>query len=49
MNMKQKSKQANEAHKLALLKRAVAGWNADGRPGRVVVVKKPAPQSKGTK
>lgn len=55
MNMKRKTKQGSKAapqvkaDKLELLKRAVAGWKADGRPGGIVVVKKPASSGKGEK
>lgn len=46
--MKRKTKQGSKADRLELLKRAVAGWKADGRPGGIVVVKKSGPHSKGT-
>ena len=49
MNMKRKTKQGSKADKLELLKRAVVGWKADGRPGGIVVVKKPASSGKGEK
>ena len=49
MSMKRKTKQGSKADKSELLKRAVAGWKADGRPGGIVVVKKPASNGKGEK
>lgn len=55
MSMKRKTKQESNAapqskpDRLALLKRAAAGWKADGRPGGIVVVKKPASSGRGGK
>lgn len=53
--MKRKTKQGsndapqNKPDRLELLKRAVAGWKADGRPGGIVVVKKSASSGRGEK